>query len=270
MSFGLTNTSAVFMYLMNQVCKTYLDKFVIVFIDDILVYSKDEEEHGKHLKIILKLLKKERFYTKFLKFDFWLDLVRFIGHVIDRSGVHEQFVDLEERILCDVDWIFLGERDASGCRWIELLSDYDCEIRYHPGKANVMADALSQKERNKRLHIQDLMMTVHNDLPKRIRESQKEAMKRKNGVVHFEKREKLSPRYIGPFRILARVGLVAYTLKLPEELKAIHITFHVSNLKKCLAKSDIVALMDEIQLDDKLHMIEEPVEVVNREVKRFK
>ncbi|GKC24638.1 putative reverse transcriptase domain-containing protein [Tanacetum coccineum] len=88
MSFGLTNAPAVFMDLMNRVCKPYLDKFVIVFIDDILVYYKDEEEHGKHLKIILELLKKERLYAKFSKCDFWLDSVQFLGHVIDRSGVH--------------------------------------------------------------------------------------------------------------------------------------------------------------------------------------
>ncbi|GKD27045.1 putative reverse transcriptase domain-containing protein [Tanacetum coccineum] len=88
MPFGLTNTPAVFMDLMNRVCKPYLDKFVIVFIDDILVYSKDEEEHGKHLKIILELLKKEILYAKFSKCDFWLDSVKFLGHVIDRSGVH--------------------------------------------------------------------------------------------------------------------------------------------------------------------------------------
>ncbi|GJZ76716.1 putative reverse transcriptase domain-containing protein [Tanacetum coccineum] len=90
------------------------------------------------------------------------------------------------------------------------------------------------------------------------------------GAVHFGKREKLSPRYIGPFRILTRVGLVAYILELPEELKGIHSTFHVSNLKKCLAEGDIIGPMEEIQLDDKLHMIKEPVEIVDREVKRLK
>nr|GFC28728.1 putative reverse transcriptase domain-containing protein [Tanacetum cinerariifolium] len=88
MPFGLTNAPAVFMDLMNRVCKPYLDKFVNVFIDDILVYSKDEKEHGTPLKIILELLKKERLYAKFSKFDFLLDTVQFLGHVIDRSGVH--------------------------------------------------------------------------------------------------------------------------------------------------------------------------------------
>ncbi|GKA69789.1 hypothetical protein Tco_0775853 [Tanacetum coccineum] len=90
------------------------------------------------------------------------------------------------------------------------------------------------------------------------------------GAIHFGKRGKLSPRYIRPFKILARGGPVAYTLELPEELKGIHNTFHVLNLKKCLAEGDVVVPMDEIQLDDKLHVIKEPVKVIDREVKRLK
>ncbi|GJS18004.1 putative reverse transcriptase domain-containing protein [Tanacetum coccineum] len=85
---GLTNAPAVFMDLMNRVCKPYLDKFVIMFIDDILIYSKSKEEHGEHLKIILELLKQEKLYAKFSKCDFWLESVQFLGHVIDRKGVY--------------------------------------------------------------------------------------------------------------------------------------------------------------------------------------
>ncbi|GJQ97253.1 retrovirus-related pol polyprotein from transposon TNT 1-94 [Tanacetum coccineum] len=88
MPFGLTNAPAVFMDLINRVCKPFLDKFMIVFIDDILIYSKSKEENAEHLKSILELLKKEELYVKFSKCDFWLSRVQFLGHVIDSEGIH--------------------------------------------------------------------------------------------------------------------------------------------------------------------------------------
>ncbi|GJZ09866.1 putative reverse transcriptase domain-containing protein [Tanacetum coccineum] len=296
MPFGLTNAPAIFMDLMNRVCKPYLDKFVIVFIDDILIYSKSEEEHEVHLKTILDLLQKEKLYAKFSKCEFWLQEVQFLGHVVNRDGTHvdpskvesvknwktpessteirsflglagyyrrfienfskiakpltlltqknktyvwgdkqdEAFQILKEK-LCNAPVLALPDGpddfvvycDASkqgfGCvlmqrgkviayasrqlkkheknytthdlelgavvfalkiwrhylygtksviytdhqslqyifdqkdlnmrqrRWIELLSDYECEIKYHPGKANVVADALTQGEASKDL-----------------------------------------------------------------------------------------------------------------------
>ncbi|GJS21081.1 putative reverse transcriptase domain-containing protein [Tanacetum coccineum] len=88
MPFRLTNAPAVFMDLMNSVCKPYLDKFVIVFIDNILIYSRNKEEHEEHLKLILELLKKEELYAKFSKCEFWILKVQFLGHVIDSKGIH--------------------------------------------------------------------------------------------------------------------------------------------------------------------------------------
>ncbi|GKC17053.1 hypothetical protein Tco_1013835 [Tanacetum coccineum] len=90
------------------------------------------------------------------------------------------------------------------------------------------------------------------------------------GVIRFGKQGKLNLHYIGPFKILAKVGTVAYRLELPEKLSRIHSTFHVSNLKKCLSDEPLAMPLDEIHVDDKLNFIEEPVEIMDREVKRLK
>ncbi|GJZ71645.1 putative reverse transcriptase domain-containing protein [Tanacetum coccineum] len=248
MPFGLTNAPTIFIDLMNRVCKLYLDKFIIVFIDDILIYSKSEEEHEVHLKTILDLLKKEKLYAKFSKCEFWLQEVQFLGHVVNRDGIHvdpnkiakpltlltqknktyvwgdkqdEAFLILKEK-LCNAPVLALPDGpndfvvycDASkqgfGCvlmqrgkviaviytdhkslqyifdqkelnmrqrRWIELLSDYECEIKYHPGKANVVADALSRKERLKPRRVRAMSITIHSGLKTKILEAQGEASK---------------------------------------------------------------------------------------------
>ncbi|GKA92751.1 putative reverse transcriptase domain-containing protein [Tanacetum coccineum] len=90
------------------------------------------------------------------------------------------------------------------------------------------------------------------------------------GVVCFGKRSKLSPRYVGPFEVVKRVGPVAYRLRLPQELVGIHDTFHVSNLKKCLANVNLRVPLEEIRVDDKLRFVEEPIEIMDREVKKLK
>nr|GFA87160.1 putative reverse transcriptase domain-containing protein [Tanacetum cinerariifolium] len=89
-------------------------------------------------------------------------------------------------------------------------------------------------------------------------------------VVHFGKRGKLNPRYVGPFKVLEEIGKVAYKLELPEELSRVHSTFHVPNLKKCHANEPLSVPLDGLHFDDKVHFVEEPVEIVYREVKQLK
>ncbi|GJU40872.1 putative nucleotidyltransferase, ribonuclease H [Tanacetum coccineum] len=325
MPFGLTNAPAVFMDLMNRVCKPYLDKFVIVFIDDILIYSKSKEEHEVHLRLVLELLRKEKLYAKFSKCEFWLQEVHFLGHVVNQNGIHvdpskieavknwkapttpseirsflglagyyrrfianfskiakpltsltqknqkyvwgveqeEAFQTLKNN-LCEAPILSLPDGvedfvvycDASnqglGCvlmqrnkviayasrqlkiheknytthdlelgavvfalktwrhylygtksviytdhkslqhifdqkelnmrqrRWIELFSDYECEIRYHPGKANVVADALSRKERVKPKRVRAMAMTIQSGVKGMILAAQGEAFDQEN------------------------------------------------------------------------------------------
>ncbi|KAL0560281.1 hypothetical protein IC582_000681 [Cucumis melo] len=220
MSFGLTNALAVFMNLMNRVFREFLDTFVIVFIDDILIYSKTEAEHEEHLRIVLQTLRDNKLYAKFSKCEFWLKHVSFLGHVVSKAGVsvdpvkieavtswtrpstvsevrrflglaapfvwskacEDSFQNLKQKLVNapvltvpDGSGSFVIYSDASkkglGCvlmqqgkvvayasrqlksheqnyptHDLELAAvDYDCEILYHPGKANVVADALSRK-----------------------------------------------------------------------------------------------------------------------------
>ncbi|GJS97131.1 hypothetical protein Tco_0804099 [Tanacetum coccineum] len=90
------------------------------------------------------------------------------------------------------------------------------------------------------------------------------------GVVHFRKKGKLAPRYVGPLDILERIGLVAYRLRLPEELNSVHDTFHVSNLKKCLADASLHVPLDEIKVDKTLRFVKEPIEIMDRKIKKLK
>nr|GEW78802.1 putative reverse transcriptase domain-containing protein [Tanacetum cinerariifolium] len=212
MPFGLTNAPVVFMDLMNRVCKPYLDKFVIVFIDDILIYSRNKKEHTDHMRIILELPKKEKSYAKFYKCDFWINIVQFLEHVIDSQGIHvdptnikavkdlesfttpteknkkyiwgenqESAFQLLKQELCEAPILALPKGNDDFIVYCDAShQDYDCEIRYHLGKENVVADALSRKERIKPLRVRALVMTLHPKLPSQILEAQTEAIKKEN------------------------------------------------------------------------------------------
>ncbi|GJX45522.1 putative reverse transcriptase domain-containing protein [Tanacetum coccineum] len=181
---------------------------------------------------------------------------------------------------------------------------YDCEIRYHPGKANVVVDSLSQKDQIRPLRVRSLVMTIHPNLPLQILKAQTEALKEENIKAEnlrgmdkaFEirhngtrciKNQSWLPLFCikaAPFEALygrkckspvywAEVGdisAVAYKLELPEEVSNVHSTFHISNLKKCLSDESLVILIKEIRLDDKLNFVEEPVEIMDREVNKLK
>ncbi|GJX12499.1 hypothetical protein Tco_0204257 [Tanacetum coccineum] len=169
-------------------------------------------------------------------------------------------------------------------------SKYEYEIRYHPGKANVVADALSKKERVKPKRVRAMAMTIQYGVRGMILAAQSEAFKDWESsltglelvpettdkvtswkhVVCFEKKGKLAPRYVRPFEILERIGPVAYRLRLPEELSGVHDMFHVSNLKRCLEDASLHVPLDEIKVDKTLRFVEEPVEIMDREVKSLK
>nr|GEU31409.1 putative reverse transcriptase domain-containing protein [Tanacetum cinerariifolium] len=456
MPFGLTNAPAIFMDLMNRVCRPYLDKFVIVFIDGILIYSKTREEHVEHLRLVLELLKKEKMYAKFSKCEFWLIEVQFLGHVINGNEIHvdpskieavknweaprtsikkcktfdwyeEQefsFQTLKDKLciapvlaLLDGPKDFVVHCDAFGLGLGRVLMQRGAVVfalkiwrHYLYGiKIVIYTNHKSlQKERVKPKRVRDMNMTLQSSSKDRILAAQKEVVdesigfqkgldemieQRNDGtcttwigygiamdfvtkfprtssrhdtmwvivdrltksahflpmrgdykmdrfprlyvneifarygvpiliisyrnthftsrcwqsiqeaeveegqlighelvqkttkkisqiqdrvkdardrMVRFGKREKLAPRFVGPFEITKRIGLVPYRLRLPEELNGVHDTFHLSNLKKCLADPTLQVPLDEIQVDAKLNFTEDPVEILEREFKKLK
>ncbi|KAD4981988.1 hypothetical protein E3N88_18659 [Mikania micrantha] len=354
MPFGLTNAPAVFMDLMNRVCRPYLDQFVIVFIDDILIYSKTEQEHEDHLRKVLELLRAEQLYAKFSKCEFWLKEVHFLGHVINRDGIHvdpakieaiknwttpstptaicsflglagyyrrfisnfskialplttltqksqafiwgqkqEDAFQLLKQKLCNSPILSLPEGsddfivycDASnlglGCvlmqrdkviayasrqlkvhvknytthdldlgavvfalkiwrhylygtkcviytdhkslqhilnqkelnmrqrRWVELLTDYDCEIRYHPGKANVVANALSRKETVKPIRVRAMEINTQPNLKDLIRIAQQQVVTNNQLKTDLDCgiEKKLEPRSDGVLYLNGRIWI---------------------------------------------------------------
>ncbi|GKC44092.1 hypothetical protein Tco_1061814 [Tanacetum coccineum] len=125
---------------------------------------RTKDDHEVHLKLVLELLKKERLYAKFSKCEFWLQEVHCLGHVVNHNGIHVESSKIESlQHIFDQKGLNMRQR-----RWIELFSDYECEIRYHPGKANVITDALSRKERVKPKRVRAMAIIIQSGVKRMI------------------------------------------------------------------------------------------------------
>ncbi|GJX63301.1 putative reverse transcriptase domain-containing protein, partial [Tanacetum coccineum] len=254
--------------------------------ENFMVHEKNYTTHDLELGAVVFALKMWRHYLYSTKCVVFTDH-KSLQHILDQKELN-----MRQR------------------RWLELLSDYDYEIRYHPGQANMVADALSRKERIKPLSTRNSPMEMGEHNNGFCHQAAKDGHwsrhdlgnRRSSGQIylHFwqslhkalgiqldmgttyhpqtdcqSERTILTLEDMLPLRLLLDghypgLGTVAYRLELPEQLSRFHSTFHVSNLKKCLSDKTLAIPLDEIQINKKLHFIEEPVEIMDREVKRLK
>ncbi|GJU83730.1 putative reverse transcriptase domain-containing protein [Tanacetum coccineum] len=233
------------------------DKLIRMYLKEVVT------RHGIPLSIICD--RDPRFAS-----NFWKSLQNTLGTSLDMStayhpqtdGKSERTIQTLEDMLraCAIDfgkgWAEVGEVQLTGPKIVQETTEKIVQIKQR-----------MQVARDRQKSYADLKRK-----PMEFQVGDKVMLKVSpwKGVVHFGKRGKLNPRYVGPFKVLEKVGSVAYKLELPQELSRVHNTFHISNWKKCHADEPIAVPLDGLHFDDKLQFIEEPAEVMDHEVKRLK
>ncbi|GJT08853.1 putative reverse transcriptase domain-containing protein [Tanacetum coccineum] len=246
-----------------------------------------KEEHEMHLGLILELLKKEKLYAKFSKYlpDGPEDFIVYydasglgLGGVLmqrDRNETAEVVNALVE-MLCGLDKQMEHRSDEASYYLDQICVPLTGDIRTliideaHKSKYSVHlgANKMYYDLRDRKFCSSILWAEVGEG--QLIGSEIVQETTKKKGVLCFGKKGKLAPRFVGPFEITKRIGLVAYRLRLPEELNGVHDTFHVSNLNKCLANQTLHVPIEEIQVDAKLNFVEEPMEILEKEFKKLK
>ncbi|KAL8098809.1 hypothetical protein AgCh_031510 [Apium graveolens] len=275
MSFGLTNAPAAFMDLMNRVFKKYLDKCVIVFIDDILIYSRTEAEHAEHLRIALEILREEQLFAKFLKYEFCRneDFAKIAAPLTRLTRKTEKFEWTEKcensfqelkksigmppyealygrRCRSPLYWDEVGERKMLGPEVVQRTKDIVDLIR-----GRLVAAQDRQKKyadlarKDKEYEVGDLVLLKVSPW---------------KGLMRFGKKGKLSPRCIGPFEIQRRIGKLAYDLALPPNLQQVHNVFHVSMLRKYHRDTRHIVEYEQVDMQPDLTYMEKPVKIIDK------
>ncbi|GJQ90708.1 putative reverse transcriptase domain-containing protein [Tanacetum coccineum] len=246
-----------------------MDKLARMYLKEVVT------KHGIPISIIYD--RDPRFAS-----NFWKSLQKALGTSLDMStAYHPQTDGQSKRTIQTLEDMLRACVIDFGNGWVKHLPlvEFSYNKSYHASIKAAPFEALYG--RKCRSLIKQRIQTAHDrqksytDLKRKPMEFQvgdKVMLKVSpwKGVVRFGKRGKLNPRYVGPFKVLKKVGAVAYKLELPQELSRVHNTFHVSNLKKCYSDDPLVVPLEGLQVDDKLHFVEEPVEIMDREVKQLR
>nr|GEU62803.1 putative reverse transcriptase domain-containing protein [Tanacetum cinerariifolium] len=248
-------------------------------------FGQTKKEHEVHLKLVLESLRKEKLYAKFFKCEFWLEEVHFLGRKVNQN-VFTMIVSYSDKANVVSDALSRKKRlQSRRVRGMILAAQSEAFNK----EWNSGVDQLRLRWMIYLVVLAGAAESIRDEKPKAARDRQKRYVVygRKplefevgdrvwlkvtplKGVVRFGKTSMLASRYVGPFEILERIGVVAYWLRLPDELNSVHDTFHVSNLKRCLADANLHVPLDEIKVDKTLCFVEEPVEIMDREIKKLK